>query len=69
MEKKNELITSDMQNFSEFENIGNAILEAREKVVTTVNFAMVAAYWVIGKQLYEAMDAAGSVYGKIRIEV
>ena len=69
MEKKNELITSDMQNFPEFENIRNAILEAREKVVTTVNFAMVAAYWAIGKQLYEAMDAAGSVYGKIRIEV
>ena len=39
-------------------------MEAREKVATTVNFAMVAAYWAIGKQLYEAMSATGSVYGK-----
>lgn len=64
MEDKNELISSDMNNFPEFEKIRNAILEAREKVATTVNFAMVAAYWAIGKQLYEAMSAAGSVYGK-----
>lgn len=64
MEDKNELISSNMDDFPEFEKIRNAILEAREKVATTVNFAMVAAYWAIGKQLYEAMSAAGSVYGK-----
>ena len=64
MEDKNELISSNMNDFPEFEKIRNAILEAREKVATTVNFAMVAAYWAIGKQLYEAMSAAGSVYGK-----
>lgn len=31
MEKKNELITNEIKNFPEFENIRNAILEAREK--------------------------------------
>lgn len=64
MEKKNELITNEIKNFPEFENIRNAILEAREKVATTVNTAMVAAYWTIGKQLHEAMCGEGSTYGK-----
>ena len=32
------------------ENTKNVLLEAKEKVVTTVNAAMVAAYWLIGKQ-------------------
>ena len=31
MEKNNELITSNNDNFPEFENIRKAILEAREK--------------------------------------
>ena len=44
MGKNNEIITNDIEQFPEFENIRNAILEAREKVATTVNFAMVAAY-------------------------
>ena len=56
MEEKKEIISIEMKNFPEFEKIRNAILEAREKVATTVNFAMVAAYWAIGKQLYEAMS-------------
>lgn len=64
MEKKNELITNDIENFPEFENIRKAILEAREKVATTVNTAMVAAYWTIGKQLYDAQSGTGSTYGK-----
>lgn len=64
MEEKNQVVLSEMNNFPEFEKIRNAILEARKKVTTTVNVAMVAAYWTIGKQLYEAMNAAGSVYGK-----
>ena len=56
MKKNNEIITNDIDKFPEFENIRNAILEAREKVATTVNFAMVSAYWTIGKQLHEAMS-------------
>ena len=64
MKKNNEIITNDIDKFPEFENIRNAILEAREKVATTVNFAMVSAYWTIGKQLHEAMSGDGSIYGK-----
>ena len=40
MKKNNEIITNDIDKFPEFENIRNAILEAREKVATTVNFAL-----------------------------
>ena len=64
MKKNNEIITNDIDKFPEFENIRNAIIEAREKVATTVNFAMVSAYWTIGKQLHEAMSGDGSIYGK-----
>ena len=64
MEKNNELITSNNDNFPEFENIRKAILEAREKVATTVNYAMVAAYWTIGKQLYDVQSRTDSTYGK-----
>mgnify|MGYP002671632460 FL=1 len=64
MKENNEIITNDIDKFPEFENIRNAILEAREKVATTVNFAMVSAYWAIGKQLHDATNGAGSNYGK-----
>lgn len=64
MGSKNEIVKNDKVDFPEFANIRKTILEAREKVVTTVNFAMVAAYWTIGKQIYEATNNAGSVYGK-----
>ena len=43
---------------------GDVILEARLKVAITVTFAMVSAYWTIGKQLHEAMGGDGSNYGK-----
>ena len=64
MEKKNELTANEIQDFPEFENIRKAILEAREKVATTVNTAMVATYWTIGKQLSDAQSGTGSTYGK-----
>lgn len=35
MKENNEIITNDIDKFPEFENIRNAILEAREKVATT----------------------------------
>lgn len=63
MDKK-DIISGYNNNFPEYEDIRNAILEAREKVATTVNFAMVAAYWAIGKRIYEAINATGSIYGK-----
>lgn len=36
MKKNNEIITNDIDKFPEFENIRNAILEAREKVFDAV---------------------------------
>lgn len=60
----NKIVIQTGNDFPEFENIRNTILEAREKVATTVNFAMVAAYWAIGKQKHDTTDNAGSVYGK-----
>ena len=50
--------------FPEYEDIRKAIIEAKEKVVTTVNAAMVAAYWLIGKRLVESQKSMGSIYGK-----
>lgn len=64
MEKKSQLIENDAENFPEFEDIRKAVLEAREKVATTANTAMVAAYWIVGKQLHNAHIATGSIYGK-----
>ena len=55
-------------NYPEYEDIRKAILEAKEKVVTTVNTTMVAAYWLIGKRLYEAQNSVGSTYGKKLIQ-
>lgn len=60
----NKIVIQNVNDFPEFENIRNTILEAREKVATTVNFAMVAAYWTIGRQIHDTADSAGSVYGK-----
>lgn len=43
MKKNNEIITNDIDKFPEFENIRNAILEAREKVATTVRRTLLRA--------------------------
>ena len=64
MEKNNELIKKSTESFPEYESIRNAILEAKEKMVTTVNYAMVAAYWTIGKQLHDVQKNMDSIYGK-----
>lgn len=47
MGKGNEIVTTGKESFPEFDKIRKTILEAREKVAATVNFAMVAAYWTI----------------------
>lgn len=64
MDCTNVTSTEDKNCFPEFQVMRKTILDAREKVVVAVNFAMVAAYWTIGKQIYEATNSAGSVYGK-----
>ena len=65
---KKDIISVQNNNFPEYKDIRKAILEAKEKVVTTVNAAMVAAYWLIGKQLYEAQNNVDSTYGKKLIQ-
>ena len=65
---KKDIISVQNNNFPEYEDIRKAIIEAKEKVVTTVNAAMVAAYWLIGKQLYEAQNSVDSTYGKKLIQ-
>ncbi|MGF6364353.1 hypothetical protein M2454_000116 [Aequitasia blattaphilus] len=42
VKKETKLIMTD---YPEYENIRKTILNAKEDVVTTVNFAMVTAYW------------------------
>lgn len=61
---KKELVTIQDNKFLEYGDIRKAIIEAKEKVATTVNAAMVVAYWTIGKQLYEAQKSVNSTYGK-----
>jgi len=48
-------MTSEMQkNIKEtYVNIRNILIEARTKVTHTVNFAMVQAYWSIGRIIVE----------------
>lgn len=67
MDKK-DMISVQNNNFPEYEDIRKAILEAKEKVVSTANAAMVAAYWLIGKRLYEAQNSVDSTYGKKLIQ-
>jgi len=61
VEKETKLIVTD---YPEYENIRKTILNAKEDVITTVNFAMVTAYWTIGKMIYEAQDGSRAEYGK-----
>ena len=46
-----------------YENIRETVLTAKSKVYTAVNFAMVEAYWNIGKQIAEAQGERAE-YGK-----
>lgn len=61
---KKDIVAVSNGEFPEYDEIRKTILEAREKVAVTVNAAMVAAYWMIGKQLYEAQNSVNSTYGK-----
>ena len=49
-----------------YQSIRQIIVEAKQKVVTVVNFAMVEAYWLIGKQIVEEEQrgAYRAEYGK-----
>lgn len=60
--KEGHVVQND--RFPEYDEIRKTIIEAKEKVVTTVNAAMVAAYWHIGKNIFESQKSMGSSYGK-----
>lgn len=60
--KEGQVVQND--RFPEYDEIRKTIIEAKEKVVTTVNAAMVAAYWHIGKNIFESQKSMGSSYGK-----
>lgn len=64
---RKDIISVQNNNFPEYEDIRKAILEAKEKVVTTVNAVMVAAYWLIGKQLYEANKVHKNPVAKLAV--
>ena len=40
-----------------YQHIRNTVLTAKTKVITAVNFAMVEAYWEIGKEIVEAQGS------------
>ena len=56
---------NDLSENSIYENIKLTVVQAQEKVYSTVNFVMVETYWNIGKQIYEAQDEnQRAEYGK-----
>ena len=65
---KKDMVSVQNNSFPEYQDIRKAILEAKDKVVITVNAAMVTAYWLIGKQLFEAQNSVDSTYGKKLIQ-
>jgi hypothetical protein len=54
---------------SAYENIRATVLTAKSKVYTAINFAMVEAYWEIGKEIFTAQGQnERAEYGKGLIE-
>ena len=52
-----------------YQSIRETIVDARQRIYTVVNSAMVEAYWDIGKQIHEAQGGAERAeYGKRLIE-
>lgn len=52
-----------------FQSIKNILIEARTKAYTAVNFAMIEAYWNVGKNIFEAQGMSERAeYGKKLLE-
>lgn len=57
-----------LQN-STYDKVRETVLTAKNKVYSAVNFAMVEAYWEIGKEIYEAQgQSERAEYGKGLLE-
>ena len=46
-----------------YDNIRNAIVEAQNKIVRTVNSALVETYWKIGEQIFKECGEERTEYG------
>lgn len=54
---------------STYGKVRETVLTAKNKIYATVNFAMVEAYWEIGKEIYEAQgESERAEYGKGLLE-
>lgn len=51
-----------------YDNIRNAIVEAQNKIVRTVNSALVETYWKIGEQIFKECGEERNEYGKYVIK-
>jgi len=47
-----------------YQSIRTILVTARQKVFTAINFAMVQAYWDVGRQIMEAQENQRAEYGK-----
>ena len=57
--------SGSLTNQETYDAVRTYIVSAPKQVNTAVNFAMVTAYWNIGKQIYEACgESERAEYGK-----
>lgn len=58
-------MTNEMLNLEFYSNIKEILETARKKAYAAINFAMVEAYWEIGKRIVEMQDGnKNAEYGK-----
>ena len=53
----------DISENTIYQNIRTVLVAARKKVYSAINFAMVEAYWDIGRQIMEAQENQRAEYG------
>lgn len=59
----NEIAAADTEQT--YNSVRGYVIEAQQQVYRAVNFAMVEAYWKIGKEIYEACgESERAAYGK-----
>ena len=54
---------SNLSDNTVYHNIRTVLITARQKTYSAVNFAMVEAYWEIGRQIEQAIGSRAE-YGK-----
>ncbi|MCD7892174.1 MAG: PDDEXK nuclease domain-containing protein [Erysipelotrichaceae bacterium] len=67
--KNNELIKNKADSNEAYNIIRNYVIDAQNQIYTSVNSAMVLAYWKIGEEIYEICGENGrAAYGKQLLE-